>query len=121
MLDDRFRTVLGMPPIRYLAGWRMHLARDLLESSELGVAAIAHRVGYESEEAFSRAFKRAHGVPPRQWRQTSGRLPKAPRSRSGADRAPSRCAGLPQAANLVITTEELRSPTCTTTPSTATT
>jgi AraC-like DNA-binding protein len=78
VLDDRFRSVLGMPPIRYLAGWRMHLARDLLESSELGVASIAHRVGYESEEAFSRAFKRAHGVPPRQWRQTSGRLPKAP-------------------------------------------
>ncbi|MBI2243411.1 MAG: AraC family transcriptional regulator [Nocardioides sp.] len=79
LLDERFRTVLGMPPIRYLAGWRMHLARDLLESSELGVAVIAHRVGYESEEAFSRAFKRAHGRSPRQWRQTSGRVPQTPR------------------------------------------
>ena len=80
LLDERFRTVLGMPPIRYLAGWRMHLARDLLESSELGVAAIAHRVGYDSEEAFSRAFKRAHGLSPGQWRRTSGRLPQPPKA-----------------------------------------
>jgi transcriptional regulator GlxA family with amidase domain len=71
LLDERFRTVLGIPPIRYLTGWRMHLARDLLESTELGVGAIAHRVGYESEEAFSRAFKRFEGVAPRQWRRTA--------------------------------------------------
>lgn len=68
VLDERFRSVLGIPPIRYLAGWRMHLAEELLESADLGVAAIAHRVGYDSEAAFSRAFKRAHGIGPRAWR-----------------------------------------------------
>ena len=64
LLDERFRAVLHLPPIRYLTGWRMHVARDLLHSSDLSVAAIGHRVGYESEEAFSRAFKRANGVSP---------------------------------------------------------
>ncbi|MGO4257833.1 AraC family transcriptional regulator [Marmoricola sp. RAF53] len=68
VLDERFRTELGLPPIRYLTGWRMHLAQDLLSSTTLGVATIARRVGYESEEAFSRAFKRKHGVPPGRWR-----------------------------------------------------
>jgi AraC-like DNA-binding protein len=46
----------------------MHVAMDLLASTDLGVAAIAHRVGYESEEAFSRAFKRGHGESPSVWR-----------------------------------------------------
>jgi AraC-like DNA-binding protein len=64
LLDERFRTGLRLPPIRYLTGWRMHVARDLLHSTDLGVAAIARRVGYDSEEAFSRAFKRANGVAP---------------------------------------------------------
>lgn len=69
LLDERFRLVLGMPPIRYLTDWRMHIARGLLESADLGVGGIARRVGYESEEAFSRAFKRAHGVAPSRWRR----------------------------------------------------
>ncbi len=68
LLDDRFREVLGVPPSRYLTGWRMHVAQDLLASTDLGVASIAHRVGYDSEEAFSRAFKRGHGVSPSAWR-----------------------------------------------------
>jgi AraC-like DNA-binding protein len=67
-LDDRFRQVLGRSPIRYLTEWRMHLARDLLASTDLGVAAVARRVGYEAEEAFSRAFKRAYGSSPSSWR-----------------------------------------------------
>jgi transcriptional regulator GlxA family with amidase domain len=72
-LDERFREVLGVPPIRYLTGWRMHVAQDLLASTDLGVASIARRVGYESEEAFSRAFKRSHGESPSIWRRgTSG-------------------------------------------------
>lgn len=70
LLDDRFRTVLGMPPIRYLTSWRMHVAQDLLATTHLGVAVIARRVGYESEEAFSRAFKRKHGVAPSVWRRS---------------------------------------------------
>ena len=68
LLDQRFRECLGLAPIRYLTGWRMHLAQDLLRSSELGIAAVARRVGYESEEAFSRAFKRRHGQSPSVWR-----------------------------------------------------
>ncbi len=68
LLDDRFREVLGVAPIRYLTGWRMHVAQDLLASTDLGVGSIARRVGYESEEAFSRAFKRLHGEAPSIWR-----------------------------------------------------
>jgi AraC-like DNA-binding protein len=73
LLADRFNRVLGRSPIRYLTEWRMHLAEELLATSELGVAAVARRVGYESEEAFSRAFKRAHGSAPSEWRITRGR------------------------------------------------
>jgi AraC-like DNA-binding protein len=68
LLDERFREVLGLAPIRYLAGWRMHVAKDLLRSSDLGMAAVARRVGYDSEEAFSRAFKRETGLAPSSWR-----------------------------------------------------
>ena len=68
LLDERFREVLGLAPIRYLTGWRMHVAEDLLHSSDLSVAAVARRVGYDSEEAFSRAFKRVHGQAPSVWR-----------------------------------------------------
>jgi AraC-like DNA-binding protein len=68
LLDERFRRVLGLAPIRYLTGWRMHTAEDLLRATDLGVAVVARRVGYDSEEAFSRAFKRAHGQAPSVWR-----------------------------------------------------
>jgi AraC-like DNA-binding protein len=68
MLDERFRRVLGRSPIRYLTEWRMHLAEDLLSTADLGVGAVARRVGYDSEEAFSRAFKRTHGRSPSHWR-----------------------------------------------------
>ena len=68
LLDERFREVLGLAPIRYLTGWRMHVAGDLLRSTDLPVAVVAKRVGYESEEAFSRAFKRIHGAAPSVWR-----------------------------------------------------
>jgi AraC-like DNA-binding protein len=68
VLDQRFRDVLGLSPIRYLAGWRMHVATDLLASTDLGVAQVARRVGYDSEQAFSRAFKRHLGASPTTWR-----------------------------------------------------
>ncbi|HUR47992.1 MAG TPA: AraC family transcriptional regulator [Acidimicrobiales bacterium] len=70
VLDQRFRQVLGRSPIRYLADWRMHLADDLLAETKSNVGAIAREVGYESEEAFSRAFKRARGLSPAAWRAT---------------------------------------------------
>jgi AraC-like DNA-binding protein len=68
LLDERFRQVLGRAPIRYLTEWRMHLAEELLTTTDLGVGSIGRRVGYGSEESFSRAFKRSHGVSPSRWR-----------------------------------------------------
>ena len=68
LLDQRFREILGRSPMRYLREWRMHAAKDLLGATELTVHTIARRVGYDSEEAFSRAFKRAYGRSPAHWR-----------------------------------------------------
>jgi AraC-like DNA-binding protein len=68
LLDGRFRDVFGLSPMRYVKEWRMRVAQDLLVTTEVGVGAIARRVGYDSEEAFSRAFKRAHGQSPSLWR-----------------------------------------------------
>lgn len=68
VLDDRFRQVLGQSPIRYLTQWRMHLAENLLGTTDLTVYDVARRVGYQSEEAFSRAFKRERGQSPAHWR-----------------------------------------------------
>jgi AraC-like DNA-binding protein len=69
-LDSRFRQLLGISPIRYLTDWRMHIAQEMLATTELTVGAVARRVGYESEEAFSRAFKRFHGCAPSVWRNS---------------------------------------------------
>jgi hypothetical protein len=60
---------VGHPPMQYLANWRMQLAANFLQSGTGNVTQIAERVGYESEAAFSRAFKKAVGVPPSQWRK----------------------------------------------------
>jgi len=68
VLVDRFRLLLGRPPIRYLTEWRLNLASGLLRTSGLGVGEIGAKVGYNSEEAFSRAFKRAFGKAPAHWR-----------------------------------------------------
>jgi AraC-like DNA-binding protein len=72
VLDDRFRQVLGQSPIRYLTRWRMHLAENLLGTTDLTVYDVARRVGYQSEEAFSRAFKRERGQSPAHWRSAHG-------------------------------------------------
>jgi AraC-like DNA-binding protein len=55
--------------MQYLANWRMQLAAGMLRSGHASVAAIALDVGYESEAAFTRAFKRATGLPPATWRR----------------------------------------------------
>jgi AraC-like DNA-binding protein len=68
LLDDRFRSVLGTSPMRYVAQWRLHVAQDLLASSDLSVCQVSRRVGYDAEEAFSRAFKREFGTSPGVWR-----------------------------------------------------
>jgi len=66
---DRFTAVVGQPPMRYLTGWRMQLARQRLAETRLPVAQIGYEVGYGSEAAFTRAFRREHGAPPAAWRK----------------------------------------------------
>jgi AraC-like DNA-binding protein len=66
---DRFRTVMGEPPMRYLAHRRLQFAAQKLEESQDAIRGIALESGYESEAAFSRAFKRAFGRPPAVWRK----------------------------------------------------
>ncbi len=65
---DRFRTLIGIPPIRYLTVWRLHTAKLQLRESGRSVGQLAQSVGYTSEEAFSRAFKREFGLSPARWR-----------------------------------------------------
>ena len=72
VLVDGFVRLLGRPPIRYLTEWRLNLASGLLRSTDAGVGEIALTVGYTSEEAFSRAFKRAFGQAPAHWRADRG-------------------------------------------------
>ena len=65
---ERFSTVVGMSPLSYLVGWRMQLARHALRQGR-SVARVATEVGYDSEAAFSRAFKREVGIAPTFWRR----------------------------------------------------
>ena len=69
VLMERFTRYLSDSPIAYLTSWRLRLAAQALTSSAKGVADIAAGVGYESEAAFNRAFKRAFGVPPARYRR----------------------------------------------------
>jgi AraC-like DNA-binding protein len=66
---ERFSSLVGMPPIRYLTFWRMQTARQNLRETHKTIAQLAYSVGYGSEEAFSRAFKREFGVAPATWRE----------------------------------------------------
>lgn len=66
---ERFTELIGQPPMQYLANWRMQAAANLLRQSSASVASIALEVGYESEAAFARAFKRLVGSPPAAWRR----------------------------------------------------
>jgi AraC-like DNA-binding protein len=68
-LADRFVHFIGQPPMQYLASWRMQLAAARLRDTDLKVVDVALDVGYESEAAFSRAFKRLVGVAPGTWRR----------------------------------------------------
>jgi AraC-like DNA-binding protein len=68
VLADRFAHLVGCPPIQYLAQWRMQRAARRLLDPGLTVAAVAREVGYESEAAFSRAFKKLVGRSPTEWR-----------------------------------------------------
>ena len=84
VLADRFTHLVGHPPIQYLTHWRMQVAARLLAESPTKVSAVAREVGYDSEAAFSRAFKKLAGVAPGAWRsrpadQGSPRAPLRPR------------------------------------------
>lgn len=68
VLAERFNTVLGQAPIEYVTGWRMQIASDRIRNSQTSLATIAADVGYESEAAFNRAFKRVTGTTPGRWR-----------------------------------------------------
>ena len=68
-LADRFTRVIGVAPMQYLANWRMQVAAQSLRTTRMTLIDIAEQVGYESEAAFSRAFKKAFGEPPATWRR----------------------------------------------------
>lgn len=68
VLGERFNQTLGKPPIEYLTGWRIQLAAERLRAGPEPLGRIAEGVGYDSEAAFSRAFKREMGVSPGTWR-----------------------------------------------------
>jgi AraC-like DNA-binding protein len=69
-LAQCFAALVGHPPVRYLTLWRMQLAAGYLSQGTLPIAEIAYRVGYHSEAAFSRTFKKVAGVSPDAWRRT---------------------------------------------------
>jgi AraC-like DNA-binding protein len=73
VLVERFSQLLGIPPMQYLTQWRLQLAADQLARGSAKVAAIGAKVGYGSEAAFSRAFKRATGQAPAAWRRARQR------------------------------------------------
>jgi len=69
VLAERFTHFVGVPPMQYLAQWRMQLAATLLSSTSMSLSEIAEQVGYGSETALSRAYKRQVGVAPADWRR----------------------------------------------------
>lgn len=73
-LGQRFNAMIGKPPMQYLTRWRTSLAASRLRESNASIIHVATEVGYESEAAFNRAFKREFGLPPAAWRKraTSG-------------------------------------------------
>ena len=71
-LAQRFTDLLGMPPMQYLGQWRLQLAAQKLRLGR-PLASVVEEVGYESEAAFNRAFKREFGMPPATWRKKTAR------------------------------------------------
>jgi len=72
VLAERFMDLVGYPPMNYLLRWRMQIAARRLADSSKSIAAVGAEVGYSSEAAFSRSFKRITGVSPGRWRQSPG-------------------------------------------------
>lgn len=70
---ERFTSYVRIPPMQHLSRWRLPLAAHMLESGTVNVAQAASRVGYQSEAAFNRAFRRHVGEAPGAWRRRHGR------------------------------------------------
>jgi AraC-like DNA-binding protein len=70
-LADRFISLIGMPLMHYLASWRMQVASQKLRNTSASLAQVAESVGYGSEAALSRAFKKAFGTAPATWRRSN--------------------------------------------------
>ena len=70
-LAARFTHLIGHAPMQYLTLWRMQIAARLLADSSMKVAAVGREIGYDSEAAFSRAFKKLVGVSPAAWRDSA--------------------------------------------------
>ena len=68
-LAERFASLIGEPPMRYCARWRMRMAANMLRDGRQNTANISYAVGFNSEAAFNRAFKREFGVPPATWKR----------------------------------------------------
>jgi AraC-like DNA-binding protein len=71
VLGERFRFLLGESPMQYCARWRMHVAADMLRHDRQNACSVAYSVGFNSEAAFNRAFKREYGLPPAAWQRTA--------------------------------------------------
>jgi AraC-like DNA-binding protein len=69
VLAERFQQLVGSSPIQYLTRWRMLVASNLLSRSNASMSRIAEAVGYQTDTAFSRAFRREFGAPPAAWRR----------------------------------------------------
>jgi transcriptional regulator GlxA family with amidase domain len=75
VLAERFRRYLDEPAMAYLTRWRLQLGRQMLANTSYSVAQVAAEVGYESEAAFNRAFKRTFGSPPARFRERNKSKP----------------------------------------------
>ena len=82
VLAERFAHLVGSTPMQYLTQWRMLLASNLLSGSNAPLTSIAHDVGYQTDTAFSRAFRREFGVPPAAWRRSRTSQPAPPAARA---------------------------------------
>jgi AraC-like DNA-binding protein len=105
-LADRFQRIVGRSPMLYLAQWRMQIAAGLLARGSK-VASVAIEVGYDSEAAFSRAFKRFVGIPPATWRDGPTPPAEATTAVSASTRPASTRARRPAAARARTRTSRL--------------
>ncbi len=86
-IAERFTALVGESPMQYLTGWRMRLAAEQLRATGAPLARIAGQVGYESEAAFIRAFRRQFGVPPGSWRRGLSKGARKPDTLAARERA----------------------------------